>query len=85
MIGPAGLVMQSAYSSIYIKVKDYRNKIYVGIEYKWEKTAAALISTSSCYQVPQQTRTGLANYHLLHCLSLKNAAAQDVPIDFLKK
>ena len=27
------------------------------------------ISGLSCYQVPQQTSTGLADYHLLHCMS----------------
>ena len=37
----------------------------------------AAASTSFCYQVQWLMRIGLGGYHLLHCLSLKNAAAQN--------
>ena len=35
MMGPTGLVTLSAYSSIYMKVEDYRNKIYACWHCHW--------------------------------------------------
>ena len=40
--------------------------MHTDIRYKWEKVVPASISTSSCYQVLQQMRLWLADYHLQH-------------------
>ena len=47
--------MPSAYSSIYLKVEDYRteNKTQVDMEHEWEKLAVASISISSQDEVLQ--------------------------------
>ena len=45
---------QSVYTGIYLTVEDYETekKTLVDTGYKWEKMVAALISTSSHYQIP---------------------------------
>ena len=43
------------YTRIYSKVEDYKTniKMRVDTDYAWKKMAAASISTSSHYQIPQ--------------------------------
>ena len=73
----------SACNSICFMVEGYKNetKTHVDMEYEQEKMAVALISASSCYQVPQQTKIGLSDFCLLHCaVCLENNAVYAVLI-----
>lgn len=66
--GICKLVTPSAYSSIYLRVKDYENKMHADIKYtEWETVAAASISTLSGTKCCSR----FANYHLMHCSSLE--------------
>ena len=58
---PICLVKLSAYISIYLKVKDYKNKMRVK---HWIQTREILISSQ--YQVPQHIRTGVYQ-HVVCC------------------
>ena len=61
---PVCRVILSPYSSIYSKVEEYKTEMHVNIKYEWEKIAVA--SNFISLPIPQQTRSGSANYRLLH-------------------
>ena len=63
-----GLVILSQDSIVYSNMEDYKTKTKTRIDtaYKWEKMAAAAISTSpDHWQNPNQARTGWADIYLL--------------------
>ena len=69
--------------AVILKGRKYeiKSKIHSDIQHIWEKMVAALISTSSHYQVLWQIRIWLASYHLLCCSPSQNDATFVVLID----
>ena len=72
------------YSSIIQRLKITRSKakcvLALNVNER-KKMLAAWILTSSCYQVLQHMRIGLANYHMLHCSSNENDPIYNVLSD----